>query len=270
MSDDGVDLPVVDRDTVEAAVGDRTDGDEGGDYRVGGVLLAAGRSTRFGDANKLLETVDGEPMVRRAALTLLDADLSRVIVVVGHEADRVRAALDGLDVDVPEIEGPAGEGAAGRETDGDGTDSEGTDGEKPAGEGLDGEGLALDVRVNPDYEQGQSTSVRVGVRGLESGQAVDAAVFALGDMPSVRPGTVDLLVDAFRAGIGDPLAAAYRGRRGNPVLFGARHFEALADTTGDTGGREILLDGDEAALVETGDPGVVQDVDTPGDLERMR
>lgn len=230
MSDDGVDLPVVDRDTVEAAVGDRTDGDEGGDYRVGGVLLAAGRSTRFGDANKLLETVEGEPIVRRAARTLLDADLSRVIVVVGHEADRVRTALDGLD----------------------------------------GEGLPLEVRVNPDYEQGQSTSVRFGVRGLEAGQAVDAAVFALGDMPRVRPGTVDLLVDAFRAGIGDALAAAYRGRRGNPVLFGARHFEALADTTGDTGGREILLDGDEAALVETGDPGVVQDVDTPGDLERMR
>lgn len=225
MSRDGADLPVVDREAVEAALGERSGGPASGDIRVAGVVLAAGTSTRFGETNKLLETVEGQPIVRHAARTLLDARLSRVVVVGGHEADRVRTALDGLD---------------------------------------------LDVGVNPDYEQGQSTSVRTGVRAVQAGTDVDGAVFALGDMPRVRPGSVDLLVDAFRAGLGNPLAAAYRGRRGNPVLFGERHFESMADTTGDTGGRELLLESEAASLVETGDPGVLQDVDTPEDLEGMR
>ena len=92
-------------------------------------------------------------------------------------------------------------------------------------------------------------------------------MFALGDMPDVVPSSVDALIDAYGAGAGDALAAAHEGERGNPVLFDARHFDDLADVDGDVGGREILLDGDASALVETGDPGVVRDVDVPGDLD---
>lgn len=65
---------------------------------VGGVLLAAGESRRFGEDNKLLATVDGEPVVRHAAQTLVTA-LPSAVAVLGHEADRVRAALDPLDVE---------------------------------------------------------------------------------------------------------------------------------------------------------------------------
>lgn len=65
---------------------------------VGGVLLAAGESTRFGEENKLLAAVDGEPVVRHAAETLVAA-LPSVVAVLGHEADRVRTALDPLDVE---------------------------------------------------------------------------------------------------------------------------------------------------------------------------
>jgi molybdenum cofactor cytidylyltransferase len=54
------------------------------------------------------------------------------------------------------------------------------------------------------------------------------------------------------------------------VLFDERHFEALEDVSGDAGGRELLLDGDRAAIVETGDPGVVRDVDTEADLDEHR
>ncbi|PAU84361.1 UDP-N-acetylglucosamine pyrophosphorylase [Halorubrum salipaludis] len=70
--------------------------------RVGGVLLAAGTSSRFGDANKLLATVDGEPIVRRAARTLAAAGLARIVAVVGHEAPRVRAALSDLPIETVE------------------------------------------------------------------------------------------------------------------------------------------------------------------------
>jgi len=64
--------------------------------RVAGILLAAGTSSRMG-RNKLLLELDGEPLLRRAARRALTAGLSPLVVVLGHEADRARAALDGLD-----------------------------------------------------------------------------------------------------------------------------------------------------------------------------
>ena len=68
--------------------------------RVVGVVLAGGTSSRFGESNKLLAEFNGEPLVRHATRTLLRADLSEVVVVVGHEAEVVSAALDDLDVRV--------------------------------------------------------------------------------------------------------------------------------------------------------------------------
>lgn len=65
--------------------------------RVGAVLLAAGASTRMG-RNKLLLPVDGEPLVRRTALRLLDGGVAPLVVVTGHEPPRVHEALDGLAV----------------------------------------------------------------------------------------------------------------------------------------------------------------------------
>jgi molybdenum cofactor cytidylyltransferase len=64
--------------------------------RIAGVVLAAGASTRMGK-NKLLLDLAGESVVRRATRAALDAGLRPVILVLGHEAERVRAALSGLD-----------------------------------------------------------------------------------------------------------------------------------------------------------------------------
>lgn len=121
---------------------------------------------------------------------------------------------------------------------------------------------------NDEYTAGQATSVRRGITAARH-TGGDAVAFALGDMPTVNAGSLDVLVDAYRAGVGDALAAAYDGGRGNPVLFGRRHFEALADVTGDTGGREILLSDDRAALIETDDRGVLVDIDSPDDIATL-
>lgn len=66
--------------------------------RVAGLLLAAGRSARMVGANKLLLAYEGEPLVRRAAAALCRAGLNPVLVVTGHEAEAVEAALEGLAV----------------------------------------------------------------------------------------------------------------------------------------------------------------------------
>jgi len=69
------------------------------------ITLAAGSSRRMGGGiNKLLAEVDGEPMIRRVVRTVLAARVSRVVVVLGHEADRVRAVL--ADLDVTTVENP--------------------------------------------------------------------------------------------------------------------------------------------------------------------
>ncbi len=63
--------------------------------KVAGIVLAAGRSTRMRE-NKLLLRIDDEPLVRRAARAARDGGLDPVLVVVGHEAERVGAELGGL------------------------------------------------------------------------------------------------------------------------------------------------------------------------------
>ena len=128
----------------------------------------------------------------------------------------------------------------------------------------------LDVEFveNDAYERGLSTSVERGARAA-AGSGVDAAVFLPGDMPFVDSATVDLLVGTFQGGVADAVAPVFEGQRGNPVLFGARHFDALRSVDGDVGGRRILLDSD-GALLETDDAGTVTDIDTREDLERTR
>ncbi|KPH75499.1 NTP transferase domain-containing protein [Bosea vaviloviae] len=65
---------------------------------VAGIVLAAGRSTRMGQANKLLQSVRGKPMLRHAVEAQLASRARPVIVVTGHQHEEVSAALTGLDV----------------------------------------------------------------------------------------------------------------------------------------------------------------------------
>lgn len=186
--------------------------------RVAGIVLAAGTSSRFGQQNKLLTPIDGKPLVRHAVDPVCEV-LPHVLVVLGHEGDAVRSAIDDLPVSFVQ---------------------------------------------NEAYATGQASSVRCGLQAV--GPAVDGALFALGDMPDVQPGSIEMLVNAFGAGVGDPVVAAYDGQRGNPVVFGQQYFERLAAVSGDIGGRAILESAPDIALVATGDPGVSRDINTPADL----
>ncbi len=65
---------------------------------VAAVVLAGGESKRMGDVNKLLTETRGTALVRRVVETAKATMAAHVIVVTGHQADRVRQALSGLDV----------------------------------------------------------------------------------------------------------------------------------------------------------------------------
>ncbi len=66
--------------------------------RVAAIVLAAGRSTRMGGPNKLLADIGGRPMVRIVVDQVLASRARPVIVVTGHQRERVEAALSGLAV----------------------------------------------------------------------------------------------------------------------------------------------------------------------------
>lgn len=68
------------------------------DRLIAGIVLASGSSRRFGTANKLVLSVDGQPIVRRVVSAYLHAQLSPILVVVGHDADAVVERLADLPV----------------------------------------------------------------------------------------------------------------------------------------------------------------------------
>jgi molybdenum cofactor cytidylyltransferase len=68
--------------------------------KVAAVVLAAGRSSRMAPRNKLLEFIEGKPLIAQTVSAALDSGAGLVIVVTGFEAERVEEALRGLKVKV--------------------------------------------------------------------------------------------------------------------------------------------------------------------------
>jgi molybdenum cofactor cytidylyltransferase len=66
---------------------------------IAAIVLAAGQSRRMGEEqNKLTIGIDGAPLIRRSVQAVLGSRARPVIVVTGHQSDRVVACLAGLDV----------------------------------------------------------------------------------------------------------------------------------------------------------------------------
>ena len=126
--------------------------------------------------------------------------------------------------------------------------------------------------LNPEWRTGMGSSVRAGLRAL--GETVEpdvqAAVLALVDQPLVGAAAVRRLIDAYRAGA-SVAVAGYGGQPRNPVLIAREHWaEVIGAATADTGARAFLRARPElVTLVECGDTGSPDDIDTPADLARI-
>jgi CTP:molybdopterin cytidylyltransferase MocA len=122
--------------------------------------------------------------------------------------------------------------------------------------------LDTDARVVdcPEWELGAGASLRCGLRALPPETA--AAVVVLADGPDIAPAAIDRVVEAWRKGAGEVVAASYGGVRGHPVVLG----RAAWDRVPEEGARAL-----EPALVPADDLGAPGDVDRPEDLpERFR
>lgn len=123
------------------------------------------------------------------------------------------------------------------------------------------------VVANPRRAEGVGTSIACGVA---ASRHAAGWVIALGDMPCIPPGVVAAVVAALARGA-DIVAPVYRGRRGHPVGFSARHAPALLDLRGDEGARAIVAaHRDSVQLIEVPDRGVLLDIDVPAALQGAR
>ena len=128
-------------------------------------------------------------------------------------------------------------------------------------------GARIQIVSNPQWAEGQSTSVHAAVHSLQQQEAaVAAAVFLLADQPDVNPAVVDALVARHRATLAPLVVPTYRGQRGNPVLFDRSTFPDLLRVVGDVGGRPLLIPYANALATVDFDQPPPRDIDTTDDV----
>ncbi|TCH99608.1 4-diphosphocytidyl-2C-methyl-D-erythritol kinase [Roseococcus sp. SYP-B2431] len=191
--------------------------------QVAGLVMAAGRSSRMAPLNKLLVTDDqGVAMVARVTEKVLASGVRPVLVVTGHDRERVQEALAGRPVSFVHAE---------------------------------------------DYAEGLSASLRAGLSALPP--EAEGVLVALGDMPLVEPAVIARILAGFDPEEGRAIVQpTFRGKHGNPMLWGREFLPEMMQLTGDMGARQLVAKhADRLVEVEVPDDGVLRDFDTAESLK---
>lgn len=196
---------------------------------VGAVLLAAGAGSRMGGRPKALLELGGVPLILRQLIALSGAGVDEVVVVLGHHAEAIEAAV------------------------------------RP---------FPITLAHNPAPDDGQPSSVRIGLRALSP--KLDAVIVALADQPLIDAQDIIALIGAFKKR-GDAAMVVPRvagadgnGEPGNPVIFEAKlRDEWLAGETNLACRRWRQANPDRVCWFDTDSPHYRIDIDTLEDLERF-
>lgn len=125
----------------------------------------------------------------------------------------------------------------------------------------------IKIVVNENFRDGMATSLRCGVAQVTG----DAALVVLADQPLVKTGTINQLIREYREKKPQIAIPVYSGFRGNPVLLDRSVFPEILGLSGDIGCRAIFGGhGENILKVPVEDVGVLLDIDTPQDLEKLR
>jgi molybdenum cofactor cytidylyltransferase len=126
------------------------------------------------------------------------------------------------------------------------------------------------VRIvdNPDYEQGQLTSLLAGLRAIDVSRAT-AALVTLIDVPLVSAATVRTLMAAQRERDAPVVRPVSNGRHGHPVIFGRALFQELQAADPAQGAKPVVR-AHAADMIEVPirDEGAFTDIDTPEEYEK--
>ena len=190
--------------------------------RVVAVLLAAGTSSRMGELKQLMPYRD-RTIVEACVETLLATSADETVVVVGHRADEVAAAI-----------------------------------------------AAYPVRVvrNDAYLEGMSTSAKAGVRAAEG---ADAVMICLCDQPHIPARVFDAVLAAYRETGAPVVVPAFAGDTGHPVVFDLSLRDEMLAVDGAQGLRSVTYaHRGEVLRVAVDTVGILDDIDTPDDYERLK
>lgn len=129
---------------------------------------------------------------------------------------------------------------------------------------LDGTGLSdTQIVLCRDAGLGMGHSLACAMRALPPHW--DACLVCLADMPFVKAVTLTQL--HCKAAHDRIIVPEYKHQRGHPICFGRDFFAELAQSQGDTGGRDVIRHHPtKVDIVALDDPGILQDIDTPQDL----
>ena len=225
---------------------------------IPGILLAAGTSSRMGQAKQLLDW-RGQPLVRHVAQQALASSLDGLFIVVGHEAAAVRAALDSLPIQFVE-------NAAYTE----------------------GQASSLRAGLAALPAEADAAVVLLCDQPLVTPGLIDSVVKAFERMRDTRHETEssEQSTNDHRSPINDshsslithhsslsPVAVIprYKGQRGNPVLLARTLFAELANVRGNEGARSVLgRYRERVRWFDLDDPAVVTDIDTVEAYEALK
>jgi len=166
---------------------------------LSGIILAAGTSTRMGQAKQLLQ-LDNRPLLQHVVDATAASCLDDIILVLGHRAEEIRTAINCAD--------------------------------------------RVRVVVNTEYAEGQSTSLRAGLRAASP--RTEAAAVLLGDQPGVTAQLIDRVAVAFAnsaACVVRPVYSEVGGHKvpGHPVFLARRVWSDIDKLRGDQGARDLLI-----------------------------
>ena len=124
--------------------------------------------------------------------------------------------------------------------------------------------LPVEILVNPDYQQGQLSSLQVAVRHLQAAKDCVGMMVHLVDHPYIDPKLVRLMLQRFDGSKFSIVVPRHQGKRGHPVIFSRPLFDELLNAPLDQGAKAVVNAHRQDTLeIDTDDVGITLDIDTP-------
>lgn len=127
----------------------------------------------------------------------------------------------------------------------------------------------VEVVINENYVQGQTSSLQAGLRALMSPE-LEAVVLCLVDHPAVSAPTMGKLVASFRESPSPVVIPTYQDQRGHPVLVARALFQELLQLGAGEGANGVIRKHrSDTQFVEIDDAGILLDVDDTETYHRL-
>ncbi len=198
--------------------------------RLAILLLAAGEGSRLGGFPKALLKNEGESLLSRFLQSIQTLNPVETSVVTGFYADVVEAEINLIQQRTNN---------------------------------------SIAIVKNPNPEEGQSSSVRIGLESLKSDY--DVLLVALCDQPNIGALEVEALLEQFNhAGFNKEIVLPMaNGSRGNPVLFSTKVVEKILATPGMVCRPFMDKHPELVKVFETNNQAYLLDVDTQADIQKL-